>query len=633
MNPMKTFFGTLIVTAVFAAFPGNFAHAAKPALTGVAPTPCDPSRPNCHSNPPPCDPSRPNCHGSPTPVPTATPCDPSRPYCHGTPTPCDPSRPNCHPVPTPFPTPYPTPCDPSRPSCGGPTPVTPAQLRADANREATRVAHRVIETYGRAETWNYNFVEGFRYGLNGDPSRPSSTQRGRDEGQRLGLEAGNRYGDDLGNQWGASAAKQEVAARFREILNRPQAEPNLSPDLTVPGYPGSEPSAIGGRLDDRARELQAQIRQETDHWMWYAEGFSLRYSDSGHQLDLARLFTSASPSSYSFSDRDLTPDMAFSGWIYQRFGGGFEHDLYDRLSSSQKDEYRSVFFSAFQQRLMSQYEYTRRSRQETPFRMGLRYGLEWNDARSYDQGLNETYAPAYRNAAMNAFRGAYSSTYPSVFRAEATEYLTHPVLEVSGVHLMSPNAPGFGPGAEVSVKLDHVANLGRVALNGKASLEGKGLGILDGAVTLKVPASTSEPDSVQLNRLALVQSSVSGLESNSVVLKIGSTPFPVTFQVDWKGAMDDFAALSPSSAEYKVYAAWIIAQLSQEWSNAVHGAGNLYRDGTSVLEKLVRWHESAPGSKRSNLRGLSKQIYNVQNTGGLHPSIRPAYKKLAARIN
>lgn len=535
-------------------------------------------------------------------------------------------------------------------SGNNPNPPAPVisenKLRENADQQARTVANRVAATYGRAENWKYNFVNGYWMGMgrysasnpynDSNPDYRRGALVGAAEGTGPGREAGISQAQSTGNNMGASDAKM----RFAAIVDT-----GRSPDLTINLPRVDYRPQLPNLTDDISRDLmddERLFRTEIAQISFREGSFVVVLIDTFESRDswtLARVYQYGGENRYSFIDSWFRGSYAYDEWKQNRLGGAYDYNIYNKLTPSQKDRFADYFRSIFDRVIDEKYARERNKLNPVALERGVYYGIRAGSKLAFRRGYNQSYKESFTSAAIRSFQRDFRENYESRFEQTSQYYMQNPVLEVKTARMSDDSGDGiFEIGESVGVSVLKVVNYGRVAASDlRVRINGqKGIDPTRKVGTFELAASSSNAKPLLFTGLATINDQIESNKQIPVRTEIAGTPRDLALLVSWNLILDKFGSLSSTDPEFAQMRKYVLKELKAEWLASFKARDNWFKSGkkpdgsnTKILD-LVNLFES---KKQDTLRGLRDDLVAIKNSGGgLHPFLRWHYNKLIKRL-
>ncbi|MBC7384697.1 MAG: hypothetical protein H7301_00865 [Cryobacterium sp.] len=527
--------------------------------------------------------------------------------------------------------------------------MTDSQLREYANQQSRTVANRVVNTFGKLERWKYNFVVGYWMGISGYPVYPGTSEYrdgstyGTGEGRSRGFSDGSSIGNSAAMTSGSTAARD----RFYAIVNTNQ-EPDLSvPHAQRPAFNGlSVPATSCEATKTEVGSLDSQLESELRMLSWSDGSLVVSYGSYSNLYDLrlSSIYESSSNSySYSFVDSWSRSDYAWSEWLNNHLGGGYDANNYNKLSASQQATFRSYFSQIYDSVIDEKYTRVRTSVEPLALARGQWYGLTIARKKNFDQGCLDGFNRIYGNASIQGFNSGFTqAVFSSSFRSSANGYMNNPVLLFDGVKIVDENRNGvFELGEAVGIFVAKEANVGRVdARSIPISLVGQGLDRMASSASVSVPRSSSREVNQIAPGLARVRMDVIADQSNAVQVYIGkSLVANLTYAVSWKSAIQALATARASDSSTATLKNFVLKNISDEYTKAEAAENDLYSFKSpqrSKLRDLVSFYATLKPVEREVIRSMGPTLVAMQETHSKNywktGKLRKNFKALASQI-
>jgi len=406
--------------------------------------------------------------------------------------------------------------------------------------------------------------------------------------------------------------------------------------LTEPRYSGQEPALPEVSLEGALAELNEKLQSEMANLTWEYDGYSLSYSSLSDPWSIQRVYGYGGSGKYQFIDSWFRNDYALSEWKNNRLGGRYDSALYQKLDFHQQNQFENDFQESYRNVIEAKFWKASKELNPAAQALGVGYGAAAARKLAHQQGFRAGSLETFRNASIQGFFREYRTSFTSAFNQTVDYYQTHPVLHLDDVKIVDGNRNGFFEnGEEISLQIGKLVNEGRVDTE-KMEIRVSGDGIVPAAKPVTVSVTKSASQSMLLVP-SIGKTPPIEIDTNyTVQVSVGGVSTRVSYQLTWEQILVLFGTKEQGTEIFANYQKYILHMLSNDWRHTLKVGGDPYKRATAetLLGRLVLFYQSG-GNQRAHdyLRDLSSDIYRIQETGGgMHPFVRKAYRKLAAKI-
>jgi hypothetical protein len=462
-----------------------------------------------------------------------------------------------------------------------------------AKQQANTVANRVADTYGKRENFRYNITRGFHNAYTSYSGSSDFYNQGYREGKRQSTSSARQAGINAANNQGGDAAKALVRRRFSDATNR-GTRPSSSVIVNIPNFNGLTPSLKTPSAKSELAELKSRFNSSYRGYSYDRDGFLVK--NDGHSIDDIY----AAQGNYKFVTSWFAADYAYTEWKENRLGGGYDYNLYRKMTSDQKNRFAREFKRVYGLRIDEKYHRVKTQRNDVAYDLGRQYGELVAMKVSKKQGYNAGYTEIYKAASKEAFRSKYRSSFQYTFDREFDRYNNNAIIEINDIALSG----SFLPGGMIGIVLKSARNIGGKRFSGNVSLTGEHLGAI-GSKKLTIEA-LSKVNNKSFLDIAKISANVPYGKNIGVTFKAGNGQKGAQFNISYTAIIKGYLADNSSS----VLSSYIFKRLASEFDKA---KAKDYKDGAnSLLQKtikIVRGQNNA-----SNFAPLAQKLLDHSST-------------------
>ncbi|MCB9094487.1 MAG: hypothetical protein H6621_05390 [Halobacteriovoraceae bacterium] len=442
------------------------------------------------------------------------------------------------------------------------------KLKNYANQQARTVANRVVNTYGEREKFKYNLVAGFWDGYelyrlyNGRGAYGyGAYHKGLANGRDIGKREGYRKGRDAASSEATLSAYSAVKAKFVAAVDTGHS-PELSYSIPVVNYDGIPGDYYVPTVEEKLKELESDFRYKISVYRWAYDDYVL--DTWGNDWTLRRIYTYNG--TYEFVDSWFRSDYAYDEWKDNRLGGKYDYNIYKKLSSDQKYEYKKIFKSIYDDVIDSKFYRKKTERNPIAYALGQNYGYDVGREMAYQEGVRDGILDTHRASSIKGFEDNYAKFWEDSFIGYVEKFQNNPVLEV-----LDANVVGlFIPTGEIGVTIKKMRNIGGVDFNGTAYLSGESVDSVKKLYNLKLEALTSNlGKEINFDVMAKINNGAKPDAKNVVTLHLGDFAFNLSYEMGWENILEAFAHDNLSSSQVATVESYLLKQVSAEWSTAI----------------------------------------------------------------
>lgn len=444
-------------------------------------------------------------------------------------------------------------------------PVRTAEtLEARASRTAVDMAGEAVRVWGFRQYWRAGFARGYDNAMN-DPRVHASE---RAEGFRYGrldpraLLTGQQIAQQDASDQARGAAEDRVRSQFLDLSRMPQRDRDAAVRPSAPTWAGAVFAAVpvfdavstSMPLSSTVM-LTREARDASDGWQ--------------------------ATRTYAVETGWKDADRAFSIWRERQRPGSY----WTRLSSADRERFRSVFVSEFAAELASLDLRPAYDGWRSGYADGWRYGAAVQGEWAYRQGYAEGFDTGVRDAAAVTWPFAFTHAYNGSYDAAFARWSTTAQPAISAVRLVDATDDGvIEPGERIFVEADLVNYGGATgtfdvrasgqALEGETgrsmTLKARSRGSLDRPLDARVAAGTP-------NRTDTV-----------VTVSAGDDAFETRMHVTHPLVIDEGTGISADYLGGSVQIDVLVSNLSRRDLSAVVRAAPVGRGGAPLSDEPIR---------------------------------------------
>ncbi|MDA9951402.1 hypothetical protein N9D31_02390 [Oligoflexaceae bacterium] len=520
-----------------------------------------------------------------------------------------------------------------------PSDIPNSKIRDYADQQARTVANKVAGTYGEYERWKYNFAKGYLEAYHRYQDQGAAYQRGRRIGQSEVGTAGTLAGQRAAKTMAARSSHAYADQRFTAVIGSDREPDTQLAAIEVPSYSPQlsrvPVPSIDAKLDDLNRRLQSEMYLLN----WTYGNWTLDLRRDSQRLDIREVHKYHSIRDYRFLDGWFRSDYAYEEWKSNRLGGGYDHNVYNKLDIYQKNYFKGEFKKVYDAVIDAKFNRIKYTPSYLAYASGKVYGREVGIESAIQTGRSEGYKKVYSEDALASFPSQYEDSFEYGF-AERVEFLNNnAVVKLGNVQVLdSKNSSSFESGDELKVVVTSLVNIGRKSANVNVSLNGSILEDSRDEQYVIKPFFRSE-QRIEFENMARISSSAKQNVPYKISVAFGKYyNGTVSFTLSWSKRVEAFSHMSPSSSEYRAARAFILDQVKKEWLSCLEQSKNWYRVGidsqtSTLMKQLADAHSALPANLRSNTRSLQDDLYKIRKMGsGWKYFRRSSFKKLIKKL-
>jgi len=500
-------------------------------------------------------------------------------------------------------------------------PISIRKINRYAEVQARTVANRIAGTYGVRENFKYNFLRGFQKGFSefkffeGRDNR--DYRQGMVEGLRRGKDEGYRRGEMDAGDRARPLAQTDAIGRFKEVLNKNRA-PNLKlsiPKINYSGHRSSKTFNQNHFIQDQLDELEGEFQRYRSELIWNSGIFYLRHSDWQWSLrDVYEL----RDGEYQFLRSFFREDYALREWKVDGLGGGFDHNLYNRMIYSERNRFETEFGIVYNQVIDAKFSRVKLAPNYSAFSKGEWFGVEVGHRESYERGYIAGMGKTYFSASFVGFTAAFNTSYTDQFNSTVLTYSNSPIIENLYLRLIgSTEKQIWFPGEMMGIEVVAGINYGLVGASLPVSLTGDSLLSEGTPDLLEIAPSSSLQEKIKILDLVRIRDDVESEKDNTVTVQIGVNTFRLKYKISWSNILISYIE---SEGQEEKLRAYILKEIQNEYvmsTGAWFGSWYERRESDGKKTKLGELMKLMKESSRiSALKDILLNIPEVSDYDG-----------------
>lgn len=499
-----------------------------------------------------------------------------------------------------------------------------------ADQQARTVANRVIDTYGRQEQYNSQFVKGFHTGYTANrifQLSNSSYKAGFSDGKAEGKKRAQSKAADLARAKADKDALDDAKARHIHAIyqNGYVDDTLLVPSPTFDTNHFSQGFDFQSRFRDKLNALGGDFTIDFKGLRFGDEFFSVNYS----LRPRFNLFDIISYNGkYGLLDSYFKDDHALREWLNSGLGGRYDHNLYHKMQSLDKIAFNSAFKVAYNRVISDKLEKKIQESYPEAFAKGTLWGHRAAKEESRLKGYEEGFYESLKKFGESYFKDYYIKHYKEGFQRWLIHFETRSKIDIALRVIPSKSSLGFDI-------VGKIMNYGGVSYHKPRFTAYSEVLSQNELIVLDTIADHSEIEVLLENFLSL-KDDIRPSHSYELHLEIGREKFTINFTFDFQEMLDQFVSMEDGAQKILMRDS-IVGSIIDEWHNNngtfqedIYKSSmekNMNRSRLGVLVEYAR----LKGSK--DLLKLHDLIANEDRSGSwIHWNKNGSFKNLLSQL-